>query len=173
VDKAVLENFSKPMQLPLILVSLEEHQSMFRKMSNNPFLVPEGVDVSYESLDLSQLTTKAWEIMEPLYLKKTQIQVERFKNAEANALGSDKLIDVGHAVFEGRVETILVEADKIIPGKLNADTGDLEFGRIDDPNCGDIINHIVKAVLKSKGEVVVLPPERMPTDTGLAAIYRF
>ncbi len=173
VDKAVLENFSKPTKLPLILVSLEEHQCMFRKISNNPYLVQEGIVISYESLDLGQIASKARAIMEPLYLEKTQILVDRFKNAKANSLGSDELIEVARAAFESRVETILVEADRIIPGRFNASTGTLEFGSIDDPECGDMIDHIVKAVLKDKGEVVVLPTERMPAYTGLAAIFRF
>ena len=50
VDKTVLENFSKPRKVPLILVSLEEHQSEFRKLSNNPYLLQEGIEMSYESL---------------------------------------------------------------------------------------------------------------------------
>jgi len=173
VDKAVLENFSKPMKLPMILVSLTEHQSMFRKLSNNPYLVPEGIEISYEALDLGQLTCKAWEIMEPLYLEKTQLLADRFKTAEAKDLGSDKLTEVGQAVFEGRVETILVEADKIIPGRFDADTGKVELGSIDDPECGDAIDQIVKTVLRDKGDVVVIPADKMPTKTGVAAIYRF
>ena len=67
----------------------------------------------------------------------------------------------------------MVEADRILPGKLDSQTGKLEFGSIDNPECGDIIDHIVKAVMKDKGEVVVLPSERMPSDTGLAAIFRY
>jgi hypothetical protein len=28
-------------------------------------------------------------------------------------------------------------------------------------------------VLRNRGQVVIVPAQRMPTDTGLAAIYRF
>jgi hypothetical protein len=106
-------------------------------------------------------------------LNKTQKLADRYNNAKANALGSDVLLEVARAVFEGRVETLLVEADRIMPGRFDASTGKLEFGNIDDPECGDIIDYIVKAVMKDKGEVVVLPPEMMPTKTGLAAIFRY
>ena len=173
VDKTVLENFSKSRKVPLILVSLEEHQSEFRKISNNPYLLQEGIAISYESQDLEQITKKAWEIMEPLFIEKTRMLVERYQNAKANALGSDVLLEVARAVFEGRVETILVEADRIIPGRFDASTGKLEFGNLDNPECGDIIDYIVKAVLRNSGEVVVIPLEQMPTETGLAAIFRF
>lgn len=173
VDKTVMEKFSKQMKVPLILVSLEEHQGAFRKISNNPYLLQQGIALSYESLDLDQITKKAWDIMEPHFLNKTQKLADRYNKAKANALGSDVLLEVARAVFEGRVETLLVEADRIMPGRFDASTGKLEFGNIDDPECGDIIDYIVKAVMKDKGEVVVLPPEMMPTKTGLAAIFRY
>lgn len=173
VDKTVLENFSKPMRVPLILVSLEEHQSEFRKISNNPYLLPEGIEMSYEALDLDQLTKKSWEIMEPLFLKKTQALVDRYRTAKANALGSDELLEVARAIAENNVETILVEADRIIPGRFEAQTGRLELDTTGNSEYGDSIDHMVKAVMKNRGEVVVLPSEQMPTRTGLAAIFRY
>lgn len=173
VDKVVLENFSKPRKLPLILASTDKHQSMFRKISNNPYLVRCGIEISYESMDLSRLTIKAWDIMEPLYMGKTLALVDRYRNAKAESLGADELAEVGRVAFEGGVETLFVEADKIIPGRFKADTGEVELGNIDNPEFGDLVDDISKAVLKGKGDVVVLPTERMPTDTGLAAIYRF
>lgn len=173
VDKAVLESFSKIRKVPLILVSLEEHQGEFRKISNNPYLLPEGVEMSYESLDLDQMTKKAWEIMEPLFMNKTQTLVDRYRSASANALGSDELSEVARVVSENNVETILVEADRIIPGMFEAQTGTLELGSIDNPAYGDVIDQIIKAVMKNKGEVVVLPTERMPTNKGLAVIFRY
>lgn len=173
VDKAVLESFSKIRKVPLILVSLEEHQGEFRKISNNPYLLPEGIEMSYEALDLDQMTKKAWEIMEPLFFNKIQAMVDRYRSASANALGSDKLSEIARVVAENNVETIFVEADRIIPGRFEAQTGNLELDSIDDPAHGDVIDQIVKAVMKNKGEVVVLPPEKMPTDTGLAVIYRY
>ena len=173
VDKTVLENFSKTRKVPLILVSLEEHQGEFRKLSNNPYLVPEGVELSYEALDLDQIAKKAWEIMEPLVLKKTQVLVDRYQNAKMNALGTDDLVEVARAVFENNVETLLVEADRIVPGRFDAQTGKLELGSIDHPEFGDVTDLVVTAVMKNKGDVVVLPLEGMPTNTGIAAIFRY
>jgi hypothetical protein len=173
VDRVILENFSKAAKLPLILVSLAEHHGVFKKISNNPYLMEDGIKVSYDSLKMAQLNEKVWDIMEPINLEKTQKLVDSFKNAKANFLGSDDLVQVGRAAFEKKVKTILIEADKIIPGKFDGSTGRLEFENIDNPDYGDVLDNIVKSILRDKGEVVVLPRERMPSDTGLAAIYRF
>jgi hypothetical protein len=37
----------------------------------------------------------------------------------------------------------------------------------------DLLDEVSEHALKTGGEVVIVPAERMPTDTGVAAIYRF
>jgi hypothetical protein len=36
-----------------------------------------------------------------------------------------------------------------------------------------VLDDIAELVLKNGGQVVVMPKDRMPTQTGAAAIYRF
>ena len=59
VDRFVLENYSKSSKLPLILVSLKEYHALFKHISHNPYLLEQGIDSSYESLETEQLTEKA------------------------------------------------------------------------------------------------------------------
>src|SRR5680860_917994 len=134
VDRFVLENYSKPSKLPLILVSLEEHHNIFKKISHNSYLMEEGIKGSYESFEMEQLTEKVWEIIEPIHLEKTQNLVNSFENAKANLSGSDDLTQIARAAFDNRIETILMEADKIIPGKIDYNTGAIELGDIEDPD---------------------------------------
>jgi len=173
VDKLVLENYSKHSKLPLILVSLAEHHTIFKEVSRNPYIMEEGIKESFDSLDISQLKEKAWKIIEPIYLEKTKDLVDSFQQAKANSLGSDDLAEAGRAAFENRVKTILIEADKFIPGKIQEDTGSLELGDIKNPDYNDVLDDIAELVFKNKGEVVVLPKERMPGESGVAAIFRY
>ena len=173
VDRFVLENYSKPSKLPLILVSLEEHHNIFKRISHNSYLMEEGIKGSYESLGMEQLTEKAWEILEPIHLEKTQNLVNSFENAKANSSGSDDLAQIARAAFDNRVETILIEADKIIPGKIDYNTGKIELGYIEDPDFDDVLDDLAELVLKKRGEVMMLSKDRMPSDTGVAAIYRY
>ena len=55
--------------------------------------------------------------MEHIYLNKTEELVERFENSRAQFLGSDDLAQIARAALENRVQTILVEADRVVPGK--------------------------------------------------------
>jgi hypothetical protein len=173
VDWFVLENYSKPSKLPLILVALKEYHSQFKHVSNNPHLIEEGIHNAYDSLKMDELTRKALEIIEPINLEKIRTLVASYKKAEAESLGSSDLIQIANAAINSRIETILIEENKVIPGKINYDTGKIELGAIDDPGCGDILDDIAELTLMRKGNVLILPADKMPSTTGVSAIYRF
>jgi hypothetical protein len=173
VDKFVLSHYSKSSKLPLVLVSVKDNHGIFMKISNNPYLLKNGIKQAYDSLEMKQIKEKAWEIIEPIYLEKTQKLVNKFENAKVNALGSDNLKQIAIAAFESRVETVLIEVDKVIPGKIDYNTGELELTTIKEPGINDILDDLAEFVIKKKGKVVVLPKERMPSNTGVAAIYRY
>ncbi len=172
VDKFVLENYSRKAKLPLILASLDEHQGMFRKISKNSYLMDEGIKGSYDSFKLEQLTEKAWEIILPVYLEKTKKLTDVFQIAKGNASGTDSIEEATKMAFESRIETVMIEADKLVPGKIDPHTGEIKFGSMDNPAYDDVLDDLAELVLSKRGEVIVLPKERMPSDTGVAAIYR-
>ncbi len=173
VDRFVLDNYSNTKKAPLILVSLDEHQGLFRNITKNPYLIDEGIRVNYETLSIKDMRETSWEIIESFYLEKTRKLVDRFNLQRSKFLGSDIMGEVARAAFEGRIDTLIIEADRIEPGKINEETGKIEEGDLKDPEINDVLNDLAKMVYKHKGEVVILPKERMPSETGVAAIYRY
>ncbi len=173
IDRAILEHHSRPSGLPLMLATLTEYHAPFREVSHNPFLMDEGIMMNTEALSLDQLRTLAWQKVEPVYLERLAKLVENFEIARSRQLGSDDLAQVAEAVTAGRVGNLLVEADRQIPGRIDAATGRIEPGELSDPETGDILDDLAEAVLRMKGEVVVVPAQRMPSDTGVAATFRF
>ena len=133
VDQFVFENYSKISKLPLILVSLKEYHSQFKKLSRNRYLLEEGINSSYESIETKQLNEKALKIIEPIYTEKMKKLTDDFNIAKANLLGSDDIKQIAKAVFENKVKTVLIEADSMIPGKIDANTGRIELGDQTDP----------------------------------------
>jgi len=41
------------------------------------------------------------------------------------------------------------------------------------PEIDDLLDNLAETVLRMKGDVVVVPKERMPSITGVSATYRF
>lgn len=173
VDRFVLENFSRPSGLPLILVALDEHHAVFRRISRNPYLMEDGIKMDFNAISPEDLKDKAWSIMEPLYLERTRKLVAEFQEAQSRFMATDDLAQIARAAWENRVARLLVESDRIIPGKVSAENGRLIEGDLEHPEYDDVLDDLAEMVFKSKGEVVALPKERMPTDTGAAAIFRF
>ena len=174
VDRAVLEHHSQPSGLPLILAALPEHHHMFHDVSHNPFLIQESIDIHPDALSsIDELRLRAWQLMEPRYLARLAALVEEFGNARSKGLGDDDLAQVAKAVVAGRVATLLIEANREIPGRINATTGDIELDNVTHPEVDDLLDDLGTLALKMGGQVVVVPTERMPTKTGIAAIYRY
>jgi hypothetical protein len=83
------------------------------------------------------------------------------------------LVQVSKAAAESRVETLLIEENRIIPGKIDYNTGTVKHGVLGDPDCDDILDDLAELTLMRKGEVLVLPKDKMPGTTGVSAIYRY
>jgi hypothetical protein len=116
----------------------------------------------------------AWEIMEPEYNLKLDSLVARFEQARANGKGSDEYKEVAVAAVEGRVETLIVEADRIIPVRItNLVTGNTQKKDLTNPKVDDLLDDMGELVMKMGGQVMVLPTGKMPSETGLAAIFRY
>lgn len=173
IDRAILENHSRPSGLPLMLAALAEHHAPFRAVSHNPFLLPEGIEINPESLDVDHLRIMAWQKMEPFYLQRLATLLDRYRAALPQQLASNDVAKIAKATIAGRVGVLLVEADRQIPGRIEPRTGEIEPGDLSDPETGDVLNDLAETVLRMKGDVVVVPAERMPSCTGVAAILRF
>lgn len=174
VDRAVLEHHSKPSGLPLILAALPEHHHRFHEVTHNTFAVPESIDVHPDALSsVDELRERAWEVMEPRYLARIAALGEQFGTARANGLGDGDLVAVAKALVAGRVATLLIEAHRQIPGRVDPETGAIEFDDLEHPEVDDLLDDLGFLALKMGGDVVVVPTESMPTETGIAAIYRY
>ena len=173
VDRAVLEHHSRPSGMPLLLASLPEHRHLFRAVSRNPFLIAEAIDVYPDVLTLDALRDRAWQLIQPYYLKRLDGLIESFKAARSNSLGADDLAETAKAAWDGRIATLLIEAERHIAGAFDPMTGAIKFQNLNHPEIDDLLDDIGEQALKTGSDVVVVPAERMPAKTGIAAVYRF
>lgn len=174
VSKSIYENYSKPTGLPLILAALPNHHNLFQKVSKNSLLLSNGIEINQESVSIDKLADLAWSIMEPEYLLKLDTLVEKFVQEKADGKGSDDMNEIGIAAVAGKIDTLIIEADRMIPNKLtNLITGNIQNRDLTNPKVDDLLDDLGELVLKMGGQVMVLPAEKMPSETGLAAIFRY
>jgi hypothetical protein len=173
VDRSILEHHSRPSGLPLLLAALPEHHGVFRNISRNPFLLTEGLKTDPDAISIDELRELAWQVIGPRYQDRLAQLVEEFEQAKPRGLVGDHLGEIAFAAVSGRAGTLLVEADREVPGHIDRANGSIEFGDISHPQVDDLLDDLAELVLEKGGQVVVVPAERMPVETGAAAIYRY
>ena len=173
IDRGVFQYHSRPTGLPLLLAALPEHHHMFREVSENPHLLDETIDVFPGDLSLDELRERAWDKVLPHYLARQAGFIDRFNAARPRGQATADLADAARAVVESRIATLLLDAGRQVPGRMDPASGEITLDKLDDPHVDDLLDDLGERVLATGGEVVVVPTERMPTESGLAAIYRY
>ncbi|HCC63093.1 MAG TPA: hypothetical protein DEQ55_17975 [Pseudomonas sp.] len=173
VDRAILEHHSRKSRLPLILAALPEHQFHFRKLSHNEFMLSEGIESDASLLSHDELRQRSWMVMQPRYLKRLEGFINQYGVSHGQGLATDQLEQIGQATLEGRVATLLVEAERQIPGVVDKQQGKAVAVEDDTATTPDLLDELTIWTLEQGGEVIAVPTERMPTESGAAAIYRY
>jgi hypothetical protein len=174
VAKEIHENYSKPTGWPVILASLPEHHNLFHKVNKNPWLLEESISLNPDAGSIEKLGNLAWELMEPAFVRKTESLIERFEQARANGKGGTDLKELAVAIVGGKVDTLIIEADKIIASRItNLVTGNIQNKAIENPKMDDLLDDMGELVVKMGGTVIVMSADKIPSETGAAAIYRY
>jgi hypothetical protein len=171
IDRAITDAHSKPSTLPLLLAALPEYHGIFRQVSHNPYLLEEGIQANALAMDSNELREQAWRLMEPRYHARLQQLLDVYHAAQARGLATDDLTHALEFATDGRVGTLLVEADRRISGHVDGRMP--RFATADEPGAGDILDDLAERVLKTGGQVIAVPKGSMPTATGLAAVFRY
>jgi len=173
VDRAILERYSGPSGLPLVLAALPQYQAVFRRVSHNPKLLTTGIELHPDRLNADQLREEAAKLFEPWYRSRLSTIVDQYRAARSHQAGSDDVLQVAMAAAHGRVQTALVDADRRIPGRMDATDGKVQFAPPSELATDDLLDDIAERVLATGGAVYVVPTAEMPSATGVAATYRF
>lgn len=173
VGKAVYEHHSRPSGLPLILAALPEHHALFRQVGQNPLLSEEGIKIHPDATTIDDLRARVWEAFGPRYQARLAALGQDFTLARAKGSGSDSLEEVAEAALNGRVDSLLIEAERQLPGHLDDTTGKILPGELSHTGIDDLLDDLADLVESKGGKVMVVPGASMPSQTGLAAVFRF
>lgn len=172
VDRGVHEHHSKVTGLPLVLAALAEHHHLFRRVSHNPLLMEIGLAANTEALSLDRLREEAWKVVEPQMQSHERALTDVFHASRAQGLGSDDIADIAVASVQGRVATLLIDAERHIPGRFDSTTGEITLADLEQPEVDDLLDDLGELVQKLGGKVHVMSSAQMPGPSGIAATYR-
>lgn len=184
VDATVCEQVSRRSQLPLVLVATPRLAAAFRRICTNPFVVEDRVDADPHLLTAADLTAAVVPVFTRARDRRVVQAVQEFVLARDRGRGSGDLADVARAAVAGQVATLLVASDRFESGGFDRQSGQIAFddstvsghawsGRAPAITGEDLFGAVAEAVFANGGAVVTLAAHEMPTETGIAAIYRY
>ncbi len=159
---------------PMILAAPGHEQPIFRKVAQIPILIEQGIAVDPAKLSLEDLSAEARRVLEPEIQRRISKVNEDFALAQSRKHGSDALKLIAQAVVQGRVKTLLVESGRRVWGLLDTTSGDILPGEAArNAYDVDLLDELAEQTLARGGEVYVLKKDDMPTQQGIAAVFRF
>ncbi len=181
VNKAMNDFILDDSETPVILVTIPEHEHLFRKICTFKSLLPEGIRKDARTMTGIELRDEARKIMGAIDNKNVAELCERYGLDASKGKATDEFTAIGEALFNKRVGTIFLEEGKGIPGSFNKDTGTVSLdGSLDptddkelDPSSPDIANDFALAAIAQDAAVIVAPRDMMPTGSPVAVIDRY
>lgn len=166
-------------QDPIFLCGLEQISAQFRQISRLPHLNPEGLVESLVHLTPAEILAKT----RPLALRTVEQRIdgllELWERDYGRGQGETDLGQIARRTLMSQVRYLLIEQGRRIWGELDRNQGTIvlraEDGEQDGPSAhkhADLIDELAEFVISRGGEVFVLPTEKMPGDSGAAAILR-
>jgi hypothetical protein len=184
VDEVVHERVTKQTGLPLVLAALPRLAAVFRGLSKNRLLLAEGILRDVHLVPDNELPALVAPLFAGIRAARITHDVQTFLQARPRDLGSGDLSDIARAAVAGRVATLLIEKDRFEPGWLDPATGAIagngevptDLSRSGDQpaiQTADLFNAVAETVLVHGGGIVAIDKNAMPTESGVAAIYRY
>lgn len=171
VDRA-LRGMLTGLDLPLILAATEPLESIYRSLNSYPHLVERGIGGSPENATEDELAAAARDVLDEVYASELAALRNRFELRFDQDRASTDVAAVARAATQGAVDTVLVDIDEKVPGRLDEETGAIERAGDDAASYG-VVDEIARRVLLTGGRVLAVRAADVPGGGPVAAILRY
>lgn len=166
VDKYILDHYSSPSDLPLILYALPENQAIFRQISKNQCLLNQGIEESGANVNQQTVKDKALAKNIEIVKQDQETMFNRFRETAPKYRIDNQLDDLAMSSLEGRIEELLINKDYQQSGQIG-DEGEFKEGE------ANFVEQLITKVLEAKGKVYIVPSDEMPVGINLSARLRY
>jgi hypothetical protein len=171
--EAGLQPYLRDDTAPLVLVSVEYLQPIYREINSYPHLLDEGINGNPDVAKPDELRQQAWPKVASLIEASHQDAITQFHNMKGTGKASDHLEQLVAAACRGQVSTFFTAADAHCWGQYDQATGQVEQHDQPQPKDQDLLDIAAVQTFLQGGTVYVLSADDMPTQAPAAAVYRY
>ncbi|MGW8281757.1 MAG: baeRF3 domain-containing protein, partial [Gemmatimonadota bacterium] len=161
---------------PIILAAVDYYHPIYRSISKLENLAPDGIVGNVNDWAPPRLHGAAWPIAQAGVDRKIDKALKLWENSYGRGKVESDLAAVARLSVAGRIRLLLTEKERTIWGLFDPETGSVEViqegGADPGGSAVDLVDEIAEISLQHGGRALALSRERMPTDTGLAAVLR-
>jgi hypothetical protein len=149
------------------------HQALFRSVAKNPHLLDTMIDGSFETIVATHLLSDLKVITDARFSKHIKRIMSQYQAQHHLSLSSDDVNIIAKALMDGRVSTLMLEMDHVIPGQLNLQKQTVTPWRLAEPHTDDVLDDMLQLALTKGTNVYMIEKSMMPTTQGIAANFRY
>jgi hypothetical protein len=164
-----LQNLLQDRRLPLILAGVDYLLPLYRQASSYPNIIDGEIHGSPKTWSAEELHEQAWAIIEPLFQKQFEDDVNRYQILAGNeSQATNDLKEIVSGAFYGRIDTLFAASDMQMWGAFDHETNTLQIMNQGEPGARELLDFAAIHTIQNGGRVYVVEPEEIP-DSGLAA----
>lgn len=161
---------------PIILAAVDYYHPIYRSVSKLENLAQDGIHGNVNDWDEGRIHQAAWPIARKSVERKVDGALDLWEASYGRGKTESDLAAIARLAVAGRIRLLLAETGRTVWGTIDRTTGEVEIIREggSNPNGGaiDLLDELAELTIQYGGRALVLTGERMPTDTGLAAVLR-
>jgi len=172
IDEA-LRPLLNGLDLPLILAAAEPIDSIYRSVNSYPHLVATSLSGNPEAVSDGELAERARRLLDDLYAAELRTIQETYALRASQHRASSDVADVARAATYGLVDTVLVDIDEVVPGRVDEESGAVSFDDADDAINYGVVDEIARRAWLNGGKVLAVRRDDIPGKGSVAAILRY
>jgi hypothetical protein len=170
-----LKEIFREQNAPLVLAGVDYLLPMYRKVSEYQNIMEEGITGNPEHLRPEELQEQAWRIVETYFQQETKKTVEQYQQLADTDKATDNVEEIVAAAVNGRVDKLIISVEDQIWGAFNPKDGKVtrsSNGQSKKHNLA-LLDFTAMNTLQNGGTVYALSQDEMPTDSPIAAVFRY
>lgn len=159
--------------LPLIIAAAEPLASIYRSISSHHHLLPDTITTSNDRSTPGEIADAARPVLDAAHARQLAEFVSVFEQRGESGRAVTDVADAARAATFGSIDTLVVDMDGAVPGRIDEETGAVTFEDAESAHSYGVVDEIVSRALATGATVLAVRKDDIPGGGELAATLRY
>jgi len=172
VDRG-LHELLREEQSPLVIAGVDYLHSIYRQANSYSYLLQGGIQGNVDEMRAEELQEQAWSVVKPYFEREQLDALNHYREIVGTGLAADDVEQLVWAAYDGRIKTLFVALGVQQWGTLDTEQRKIHLYKKAEPGTEDLLDFAAVQTLIQGGTVYAVEPEKVPSSTPVAAIFRY